>query len=59
MSIASFVAVSANSRMEVQGSPSIRDLKKLLMYLLESINALLKLDVVRWELSLSTKFQLR
>lgn len=43
----------------MQGSPSIRDLKKLLMYLLESINALLKLDVVRWELSLSTKFQLR
>ena len=38
---------------------SIRDLKKLLMYLFEGINSLFELDVVRWELSLSTKLQLR
>lgn len=36
----------------------IRDLKKLLMYLFEGIDALLELDVVRWELSLDTMFQL-
>ena len=38
---------------------SIRDLKKLLMYLFEGINAPLKLNVVRWKLSLDTMFQLR
>lgn len=38
---------------------SIRDLKKLLVYLFEGINALLELDVVRWELSLDRIFQLR
>ena len=35
-----------------QAVQSIRDLKKFLMYLFEGINALLELDIVRWELGL-------
>lgn len=38
---------------------SVRDLKKLLMHLFQGIDALLELDVVWWELSLDTMFQLR
>lgn len=38
---------------------SIHDLMKLLMYLFEGINTLLKLGVIRWKLSLHTMFQQR
>ena len=57
--IVSFIVVSESCRWGGTVARSIRDLKELLVYLFEGIDALLKLDVIRWELGLDTMFQLR